>query len=292
MTMPNMRLFGMSGGAGSLWPLTIASNRTNNGAGYLVNNSTPASVPASSEFQNYFTSSSQSLATKTWGTSSFQMPIADGYIYFVVPVDGTYRIVARGGPGGPTGTTTYPGSGGAIVQADFVLQSGDYLWLTTGMAGSAGNPDTSDRASAAGGGLTAVALKTKVSGATTTFPGATSTMLLFAGGGVGSSEPRLGGTTTDSSANQGSGGSLSSWNNKSISSTGGGFGGQTAYGGWAGASGSDDSQGPGGGYTSLFSTTPDSFINTTLGTNLVRTNGTRVNTNWPNNGYVIINKVA
>jgi hypothetical protein len=282
-----------AGGTFELSPLTIASNRTNSGAGYLVNDSTPNGAPSSASISGYLTATSQTAAKAQFGTSTFNMPIADGYIYLVIPATGTYRIQARGGPGGPTGTTTYPGSGGATVQADFVLQSGDYLWMTTGMAGSAGNPNSgTDQASAGGGGFTGVALKTAASGATTTFPGATSTILLFAGGGIGSAEPLRGGGTTNSSANDGGPVTgANDWQAKSVGSSGAGFGGQTAYGGWGGASGSDDGQGTGGGYSGRFSGFPNSFINASLGTNLVRTDGTRANTNWPNNGFITITKI-
>jgi hypothetical protein len=274
--------------------LTIASNRTNGGTGYLVNDSTPNQAPSSASIAGYFTSTGQTVAAAQWTGLTFQMPIADGFIYYVIPATGTYTITARGGPGGPTRTNVYPGSGGATVQADFVLQAGDYLWMTTGMAGGAGNPNIgTDQAAAGGGGFTVVALKTLASGVSTTFPGASSTILLFAGGGVGSAEDLRGGGTTNSSANDGGlTGGRTDWFNKTVSSSSAGFGGQTGYGGWGGATASDDGQGSGGGYTARFLGAPDSFINASLGTNLVRTNGTRVNTNWPNNGFITINKIA
>jgi hypothetical protein len=107
------------------------------------------------------------------------------------------------------------------------------------------------------------------------------TALLVAAGGLGQREGRFGTPATASSSADGTGGTgfNTNWKNQNINGTGAGYGGQTTYGGFGGGTGTDDSTGSAGGYDSLFSSAPNSYINP-IASNIVRENTGTLVTTW------------
>ena len=274
------------------YPITISSSRN---TAYATNNAGPSTAQTSAEIAGYFTSSGQTVNGAAWTGAYFQMPASDGYIMMAIPNTGTYRIQASGGPGGYTLSGTYTGDRGALIQADFALTQGDYLWMTIGQSGSAGNTAGNDGAGAGGGGCTVVAKYPVASSPSTTFPGSALTLLLFAAGGLGAAESLRGGTVgTAYSSDGASSGGWTSWYGKT-SMTGGsaGWAGMYSYGGWGGGTGTDDGWGGAGSYTGMYTASNTySYVNPT-GTNITRTDGTRTTggATYPSPGYIVITKL-
>jgi hypothetical protein len=256
------------GGGASLYsyssPITVSSSRSTSGP----NDSTPVSGQSAAEIYGYFNSTSQTGAYDAMVAATYiKIPSAAGYIYFTIPDTGTWRIKAQGGAGGYTNKSTVVGS---AVQGDFTLNSGDVLWITIGGAGAYGNAGSSDLAGGAGGGFSVVA---KSSSGSSTFSSGDMTALLVAAGGLGQSEGRHGSYAPASSSADGTTGTgfTTSWKGQSINGSGSGFGGQTTYGGFGGGIGTDDGFGGAGGYDSVFSSSPNSYVNP-IASNIVREN--------------------
>ena len=236
-------------------PITVSSSRTTSGP----NDSTPIAGQTAAEIYGYFNSTSQTGAYNAMVAATYiKIPSAAGYIYFTIPDTGTWRIKAQGGSGGPTDKPSVVGS---AVRGDFTLNSGDVLWITIGGAGASGNSGVSDFAGGAGGGFM--------------------TALLVAAGGLGQYEGRFGTYAPASSSADGTGGTgfNTNWKNQSINGTGAGYNFQTTYGGFGGGNGTDDSVGPAGGYDSLNSSSPNSYINP-IASNIVRENTGTLVTTW------------
>ena len=253
-------------------PITVSSSRTTSGP----NDSTPIAGQTAAEIYGYFNSTSQTGAYNAMVAATYiKIPSAAGYIYFTIPDTGTWRIKAQGGSGGPTDKPSVVGS---AVRGDFTLNSGDVLWITIGGAGASGNSGVSDFAGGAGGGFTVVA---KSSSGSSTFSSGHMTALLVAAGGLGQYEGRFGTYAPASSSADGTGGTgfNTNWKNQSINGTGAGYNFQTTYGGFGGGNGTDDSVGPAGGYDSLNSSSPNSYINP-IASNIVRENTGTLVTTW------------
>ena len=253
-------------------PITVSSSRTTSGP----NDSTPIAGQTAAEIYGYFNSTSQTGAYNAMVAATYiKIPSAAGYIYFTIPDTGTWRIKAQGGSGGPTDKPSVVGS---AVRGDFTLNSGDVLWITIGGAGASGNSGVSDLAGGAGGGFTVVA---KSSSGSSTFSSGDMTALLVAAGGLGQYEGRFGTYAAASSSADGTGGTgfTTSWKGQSINGTGAGYNNQTTYGGFGGGTGTDDSTGSAGGYDSLFSSSPNSYINP-IASNIVRENTGTLVTTW------------
>lgn len=255
------------------------------------NSSGPSTAPSNTEIIDYLTNTSQTdtvtLINNGAGTY-IAIPASDGYIYFTVPISGTWRIYAQGGGGGGAGSK--PQTKGAGVGADFVLNAGDVLWLTVGIAGATGNGATTDLEGAGGGGASVVAIASSNS---KTFTAGNMTCLLMAAGGYGQPEQRHTTTMTASVAQQGTGGAgFTTWTGKSIIGGNAAFGGMTVWGGWGGGNSTDDSWGPAGGYGALYTQTVDSYISpdrSVSGTLIRDNNGTL--TGGSNNGVIRLTKI-
>lgn len=74
--------------------------------------------------------------------------VMDGIQEWTVPVDGTYRITARGSEGGRIAASGRSAGRGAIIRGDFFLERGDVLQIAVGQPGREGSN------SAGGGGAT------------------------------------------------------------------------------------------------------------------------------------------
>lgn len=244
--------------------MTIGSSR----ATVTANTSSNTTGTTKAELATYLTNSSQTSINSILTTGTYlDVPGAAGYVYWVVPADGTYRISAKGGGGGPSYTVGAPGS---LVQGDFVLQKNDVIWMTVGLAGSQGNLGSTDQAGGSGGGFTVVGKGINSSGKT--FVGANINALLVAAGGQGSKEPRFAAAApANSSSANGTVGTAytSNWRSQSINGNGAGYGGMTTYGGFGGGNGTDDGYGPAGGYDALYTNTPNSYVDASA-LNIVR----------------------
>jgi hypothetical protein len=253
-------------------PITVSSSRTTSGP----NDTTPISGQTAAEIYGYFNSTSQTGAYDAMVAATYiKIPSAAGYIYFTIPETGTWRIKSQGGSGGPTDKPSVVGS---AVQGDFTLNSGDVLWITIGGAGASGNSGSLDFAGGAGGGFTVVA---KSSSGSSTFSAGDMTALLVAAGGLGQREGRFSTPATASSSADGTVGTgfNTNWKNQSINGTGAGYNNQTTYGGFGGGNGTDDSVGPAGGYDSLNTSSPNSYVNP-IASNIVRENTGTLVTTW------------
>lgn len=263
--------------------ITISSTR-----GQAPQNSAICSTGATSaEIAGYFTATSQTdLYNAITAATYVGLPDIDGYIYFTIPISGTWRIHAQGGGGG---STTKPYTKGAGVQADFTLNAGDVLWISIGHGGGNGNTDTADRQGAGGGGATVVA---KASTSSKTFIGSNMTCLLMAAGGYGQYEARHAAVAPVSSAAQGTGlpgGGFVNWRDKAFNGFGSSYGGMSVWGGFGGGNSSDDGYGSAGGYDGLTSGSVTSFIDTS-GASPARYN-TGILTGSSNNGVVTLIKI-
>lgn len=267
--------------APNLYSFTSATFASSRGL-VSVNNSSPVSAPPKSEIAQYLTNTGQTANRTQMDNSTYvDVPANDGYIWWMVPESANYRItVAGAGGGGGFG----PGAAGARLAGTIPLTQGEVLWLTAGIAGAYGNTNYGDLGSGGGGGLSAVA---KSSSTSKTFQSGTMTLLMMSAGGEGSPEARIGRNGTPGNPANGGGGTgySSNWLTKDMNGRGGGYGGQTNYGGWGGGQASDDSAGQAGGYDGLWVYNPNSYANTTLLSNISRDNYAAYT-----NGYIEIVK--
>ena len=96
-------------------------------------------------------------STQSWASNTSYLNLyssKQGYQYWAVPADATYRIKAAGAQGGAGKWNNYYGGFGAIMQATITLVQGDFLIFVVGQRG--GYPDTNSNGSAGGGGGTFV----------------------------------------------------------------------------------------------------------------------------------------
>jgi len=240
--------------------------------------------PTQSELQAYYNTNDATLASLLTTNTYFKVPF-DGYQWWQVPATGTYRIVAHGGPGGPTSAT---GRNGSKLTATFALTEGEIIWIAVGQSGSNGNATGADWCSSGGGGATVVAKAPSTGG---TVLSNITNCLLMAAGGKGPREARFSPATptASSSANGTSGAGFTSFKGQSFNGAAGGYGGYIAYGGFGGGSASDDSEGNAGGYDGLYSAGPNSFVDAS-GTDVNRVDTGEVGYSLP--GYVTITAVA
>ncbi|MFK7931216.1 MAG: hypothetical protein AB8H79_23740 [Myxococcota bacterium] len=79
-----------------------------------------------------------------------EVVVTDGIQEWVVPVDGTYRITAKGAQGSASDRagTTYDAGSGAVIRGDFALKRGDTVLIAAGQEGK------TNGYSAGGGGAT------------------------------------------------------------------------------------------------------------------------------------------
>ena len=265
-------------------PITFSSTRNQVG----INDSGNSTGTTLAEFKQYFTNSSQTLVNNA-ATTYINVPDSAGYLYFAVPIGGTWRILAQGGAGGISSQNNRVY--GATVGADFVLNGGDVLWISVGHGGGNGSTAGADQEGAGGGGATVVA---KSSSTSQTFDLATMTPLLMAAGGHGQQEGyRGGGGAPQPSSNNGAqpiatAAGWNSWLNKGFNGIGSSFGGVTVYGGFGGGNSADDGYGNAGGWDALNSNAANSYIQPG-NTNEVRTNNGL--SGGQNNGTVRLSKL-
>jgi hypothetical protein len=246
-----------------------------------TNNSSPTGSPSKAEVVQYFSNTGQTANRDQMNASTYSdVPANDGYVWWQVPESANYRItVAGAGGGGGWG----PGGAGARLAGTIGLTQGQVLWLTTGIAGAYGNTGGADLGSGGGGGLSAIARSSSTS---KTFQSGTMTLLMMAAGGEGSPEGRIGRNGDAGNPNDGGGGGgYNNWLNKDMNGRGGGYGGQTNYGGWGGGQAADDSEGTAGGYDGLWANNPNSYANGGLLSNIARDNYAAYT-----NGYITITK--
>ena len=274
-----------------LFSFTAATFRSPINAGtYAQNNSIYGTAigPTSAELQTYYNTNDATLASLLTSNVYFKVPF-NGYQYFTIPSDGTYRIIAQGGAGGSSGISgASAGKPGCKLQADFVLTQGTVLWIGVGQSGETGHTTTSDWCSAGGGGATMIGYAPAYS--TAVLANMTG-CLMCAAGGMGASEARFGTTTPAASSSAdgtGGGGFTSNFKAGSNNGAAGGYNSYYTRGGFGGGNGTDDSPGFAGGYDSYFSSSPNSFI-LASGTGVIRT-GVGDATH-PSPGYVTITKL-
>lgn len=242
-------------------PVTIGTTRSQVGS----DNSSPTTGSTFSEHLQYFGNTSQSIAQSTLNNNIYIRVPTNGYMYFTIQQGGIWRIYAQGGSGGATNKPSIRGAG---VGGDYSFNTNDVIWISIGINGGNGNSGGDDLAGGAGGGATVVA---KSSSTSTSFSSSSMTLLLMAAGSPGQHEGRFG-TTVNSSgrSRQGAGGGgYNNWLAQNFNGSGAGYGGQTTYGGFGGGTGTDDGFGGAGGYDSLFSSDPNSYIDSSA-TSVVR----------------------
>lgn len=184
-----------------------------------------------------------SYSAQSWANNTSYLNLyssTQGYQYWTVPADGTYRITAAGAQGGARTNNSYGGFG-AIMKATISLVIGDYLIFVVGQRGGYNGTG----GSAAGGG-----------GGTFVFKNNLFLPILIAGGGGGtySSNTLSNAVTTNAGANSGTsnaGGTGGNGGNSSANSGGGGAG-LTGNGAWinnsaGGANGNNITTGSGTG---------------------------------------------
>ena len=96
-------------------------------------------------------------SAQSWASNTSYLNLyssKQGYQYWAVPEDATYRIKASGAQGGAGKWNTYYGGLGAIMQATITLARGDFLIFVVGQRG--GYVDNNGSGSAGGGGGTFV----------------------------------------------------------------------------------------------------------------------------------------
>jgi hypothetical protein len=183
----------------------------------------------------------------TWldDTTVYASP-TNGFIRWLVPKTATYRIRCEGAAGGYSGGWGQGGLGG-MVQAEFDLTLGSYLWLAVGSRGDTNYYDTG------GGGGTFCGL---TDGTITTKPVESSmTWLLVAGGAGGMSASGFNGTGSDAGGANGSDGAASSTSWASGGSLGAGGGGVSNAGGGGGAKSDGTGNWPGRSWDNNLQTT-------------------------------------
>jgi hypothetical protein len=96
-------------------------------------------------------------SAQSWASNTSYLNLyssKQGYQYWAVPADETYRITAAGAQGGAGKWNSYYGGFGAIMQATITLARGDFLIFVVGQRG--GYVDNNGQGSAGGGGGTFV----------------------------------------------------------------------------------------------------------------------------------------
>jgi len=100
-------------------------------------------------------SSDYDTGTYTWLSNTDYFDVdstVQGMQLWTVPETGSYRITAKGAPGGSVGTTAFTGGIGAEISGEFTLTKGDILEIVVGQAGSDRNSGTNAYGGACGGG--------------------------------------------------------------------------------------------------------------------------------------------
>ena len=161
-------------------------------------------------------------SAESWASNTSYLNLynsTQGYQYWAVPADGTYRITAVGAQGGARPNNTYGGFG-AIMRATIPLINGDYLIFVVGQRG--GYSGSNGRGAGGGGG-------------TFVFKNNLFLPILIAGGGGGaySSNTLSNAVTTNAGANSGNSNAGGTGGNggSSSSNSGGGGAGLTGNGG-------------------------------------------------------------
>jgi len=182
-------------------------------------------------------SSDYDTGTYTWLSNTDYFDVdstVQGMQLWTVPETGSYRITAKGAPGGSVGTSAFTGGIGAEISGEFTLTKGDILEIVVGQAGSDRNSGASGAyGGACGGGGSFVVAR---NGSTS------SDIYVIAGGGGGAEADNRFGRGT--STHGGSGRSTATGGNSSNS---GGTYGQPAPNYTAGSFG-DRTKGGGSGY--------------------------------------------
>jgi len=167
-------------------------------------------------------------SAQSWASNTSYLNLyssKQGYQYWAVPADATYRITAAGAQGGAGRWNSYYGGFGAIMRATISLIRGDFLIFVVGQRG--GYVDGNGQGSAGGGGGTFI------------FKNNLFLPILVAGGG--------GGGGGNSSNQNGKSGETTNAGGTNSSGNGGGFNGSGGftYGGGGGGAGITGSGGAG-----------------------------------------------
>lgn len=163
MTLPNMRMFGMSSGASlPLYAFTTATFTTGGQTGSTGPDLTTARAGLTG------------TGTDAWKNNTAYFNTSNGIQLWTVPTAGNYRIEAYGAKGGDSVYYSQIGGSGASMVGTFALQTGAVLKILCGQMGVTGNYD------AAGGGGTFVTTNTN------------SPLIIAAGGGGASASGYIG----------------------------------------------------------------------------------------------------